>query len=766
MKTLVMALVIIALAPAARAQDSTHVRPRHAVRAPAGDTLGRVVPLPGIEVSTTRLGEQAPLARTVLGRDEVEPRNLGLDTPMLLATLPGAYAYSDAGNGIGYSYLSIRGFPQRRISVLIDGVPLNDPESNEVYWIDHPDLLSSTAELQLQRGVGSALYGGPSVGGSVNLELAPFSEAPSSRVALQYGSWNTKRLMVETNSGRLAGGWDFYGRYSRIETDGYRDQSWSKLWSYAFSARRVTGDHAMRLNLFGGPENTHLAYLGVPAPYLEGRISGDADRDRRFNPITYHGEQDHFFEPHYELIHTWAPRTGLALTQTLFWFNGEGYYDEQRFGRDLLDYRLSPWATVDSTLFPRDYYAQDASGHLVRDSQGRVIVTQFDLVRRRTVENRHYGWVPRARIQHAGGALTLGGELRAHQSRHWGQIITGSGLPPGTEPDHFYYDYRPRTLSAGVYAREEWRLDSLTLVTADLAWRHQGYEMGGDVFNGIRFKQDYDFVLPRLGITFTPNPQVTTFASWSASGREPAFRSLYDAETAGSVPLFANGQPIIKPEKVNDIELGGTWRSPRAAASVNLFRMDFRDELVDYQFNTDLGYAVPANAARSVHQGVELAGRTAHGLTPGLDLTLDANATFSDNRFVRYTELIDDFTYVVHDGKQIGFFPAVLGNLSARLGWKQASVGLAVQYASRMFLDNNESDAASIAPHTVLNLLGRWRVPAGERGHAQLSLHVLNLLDHRYAAGGYMDYDAAGDLVPMFVSAATRNWIGQVSMGF
>ncbi|MBI5709196.1 MAG: TonB-dependent receptor [Candidatus Eisenbacteria bacterium] len=514
MRTLFVTLALAVLALPARAEQAP---------ATEGDTLKRIVPLPGVEVSTTRLGDRAPLARAIIAHDELTRRNTGMDTPMLLATLPGAYAYSDAGNGIGYSYLSIRGFPQRRISVLINGVPLNDPESHEVYWIDHPDLLAWTTEAQVQRGVGSALYGSSSVGGTVAIETSPFSETPAASATLAYGSWETKRLMLETSSGRLAGGWNFYGRYSRIETQGYREQSWSKLWSYSLAARRTTGNQSLRVNLYGGPEETHLAYLGVPAEYLNGTVTGNRDRDRRFNPITYPNERDHFFEPHYELIHSWAPSERLTLTQTLFWFDGKGYYDEQRFGRSLASYRLSPWWTTDSTLFARDYYAQDPGGALVRDSLGRVQVERFDLVRRRTVANRHYGWVPRVRISHAGGALTVGGELRAHDGRHWGEILTGSGLPPGTGPDHKYYDYHPRTLSGAAFAREEWQVEPRTLVTADLAWRHQGYAMRDDQFDGIRFDQRYDFALPRLGVTFAPRHDLSLFASWAQSRREPAF---------------------------------------------------------------------------------------------------------------------------------------------------------------------------------------------------------------------------------------------------
>lgn len=775
MRSLIIVLALATSPALARAQQSTP-----ATAAP--ETLARVVTLPEVVVSTARADPRTPVAVSTLRRDQIQERNWGQDTPMALATLPGAYAYSDAGNGIGYSYLSVRGFPQRRISVLVNGVPLNDPESHEVYWIDHPDLLASTAEAQLQRGVGSALYGAASVGGSVNLETAPFGETCRTSAALSYGSFDTRRLMLEMDSGRLAGGWNLYGRYSRIETDGYRERSWTKLWSYALSARKIAGRHSFRANLYGGPERTHLAYLGVSSDYLNGLVTGDRDRDRRFNPIAYEGEADHFFEPHYELIHSWSPGPRLALTQTLFYFDGEGYYDERRTLQSLSDYRLSPWATYDPTLFGADslaYYENDGIS-LTRDTQGRVTVQNFDAVRRRWVGNRHFGWIPRVRLEHARGALTVGGELRFHDGRHIGTVISGNGAPPGTEPDHVYYDYHPRTISGGLFLREEWRLASRFRLTGDLGWRHQSYRMRGDLTDAafhptaIRFDQRYDFAVPRLGLTWEPRPNMTAFLAWSHANREPAFRDLYDAEGAGSVPLYQDAllgtyrDPLIRPERVHDYEAGAAWRRGGLGLSANLFRMDFRDELVYAgQFNTDLGYPILGNAARSVHQGMELAGHLESATASGVRVTLGANATLSDNHFVRYRETLgtnpgDTLSY---DGKTIGFFPAVLGNISASVGWRGAAFGAETQSIGRMYLDNTEDVTGSIRPHTVLNLSGRYRVGLPNGGAAAFSVRVFNALDARYETGGY-SYLYAGTRYTDFIPAATRNALAQVRVEF
>ncbi len=745
----------------------------HAQATAERDTFPRVVSMTPVEVSTTRTDARAPVAVSRLDRTALQRINHGQDTPMALASLPSAYAYSDAGNGIGYSYLSIRGFPQRRISVLVDGVPLNDAQSHEVYWIDHPDLLASGAEVQVIRGVGAALYGAAALGGTVTIETTPFAASPHTTALMGGGSFGTRRLMLESGSGALAGGWNLYGRYSRIETDGYRDQSWSRLWSYALGAQRAQGAHSLRLQLKGGPEETHLAYLGVPAAYLEGRVTGDAERDRRFNPISFEGEQDRFFEPHYTLTHSWAHSANLAFSQTLFWFDGRGYYDEQRFGRSLADYRLAEWTTADSTLLPRDYYAQDGSGALIEDPQGRFTVERFDLVRRREVINRQFGWLPRARMAVAGGTLTLGGELRAQDGRHVGRVLSAGAVPSGFTPGQRYYDYHPRVLMAGLFARHEWDVRSDLRLTGDLAWRHGGYRMRGDRFDGIRFDQSYDFGLPRLGVAWTPRPSTIVTASWSQAAREPAFRDLYDAEGVGSRPLYrvvdvANGiydDPLIRPERVQAFELGGAWSGAALKLQANAFRMDFRDELVYAgQFDTDLGYPILGNAARSIHQGLELAAEATHR-TGDVTWSLDGNSTLSDHHFVKFREQYgptqaDEAAY---DGNAIGFFPAIMANLSLRVARRGVAVSLDAHHVGRIFVDHGESASNSIDPRTTLDLSASVARPI--RGATfEARLRMMNALDTRFETGGYLDYDAAGDLVPHLVPAASRSALAELSV--
>jgi iron complex outermembrane receptor protein len=293
--------------------------------------------------------------------------------------------------------------------------------------------------------------------------------------------------------------------------------------------------------------------------------------------------------------------------------------------------------------------------------------------------------------------------------------------------------------------------------------------MRDDRFDGVRFTQHYDFLLPRLGVAWKATPALSGFASVSYGSREPALRDLYDGEGVGNAELYANGAPLIRPEHVMDYELGGAWRAGNASATVNLFRMDFRDELVDAgQYNTDLNYPITGNAARSIHQGAELAG-TASLPAGAARVALDANATLSDNHFVRYTEHWGPTTAadVNHDGKALGFFPATMANAGTRLLWRGLTLGASAAYTGRIYVDNSQTKALSIPPHTVLDtqlgLAGR----IGQQ-HVEATLRVLNATDREYATGGWVDYDPTtpGNNVPWLTPAATRNWMASVRVAW
>ena len=714
------------------------------------------IPVAGAEVNSHLAEEgRSPTAFTTLDRRDIERDYYGQDLPMLLAETPGAYAYSDAGNGIGYSYLKIRGFPSRRIGVTINGIPLNDPESREVYWIDHPDLAASAQQIQVQRGVGASAYGTTSLGGSVNVETIPFAQERYLRLEAGAGSFGTQRYSAQAGSGLLDERYAVSTRLSRILTDGYREQSWSDLWSYFVGLARVDRSLVTRLNLYGGPEETHLAYLGVPRDYLDGKVTGNAERDRRFNPITFPNERDHFFEPHYELLNDWKASSRVAVSSALFYFPGKGYYDEFRTGRDLREYN---YPDVPSTP------------------------ASTDIVRRRWVKNIHLGWVPRARVTSGRYEAEAGLDLRFHEGRHWGELLWSAAQPANPEPNHVYYDYKGRAINTSAFVRQSWAFTPRLRVTGDLSLHRQRYELKGDAIRGQFFTQDYTFVTPRAGVIATLREQeagglrhVEAYASFSRANAEPIFRELYDPENAGSLPAFRavlpSGElrdPLVRPERVYDGAAGLRARGAWGEATLGGYWMDFRNEIVYNGSLDDNGNPITGNAARSRHAGVE-GSLAAH---VGRALELRGAFQWSVDRFDDYREYVDSTTTIDYSGNRIAGFPGVGGRLAAAYRVGGARLELAVELAGRQYLDNTEDErkdpAARAAPGYVSRTIVPWTVAHAALGWSlpgflgteasELTVRVSNLFDRRYETAGYVDYPApAYAPTPVWIPAATRS---------
>jgi iron complex outermembrane receptor protein len=737
----------------------------------------RPLPLPGIEVTTTRAVErESPVAFTELDREKVRERYWGQDVPMLLAETPGVYAYSDAGNGVGYSYVKIRGFSQRRVAVTINGIPLNTPESKEVYWVDHPDLLASAANVQVQRGVGSALYGASAVGGSINIETLGVPRERRFAVETGGGSYGTQRFAAQFQSGILDNTYALSGRYSRILSDGYREQSWSRLWSYYLSAARLDPWMTTRVNFYGGPEELHLAFFAVDRAYLDGRISGDADRDRRFNPLTWRNETDNFFEPHYELIQDIRLSDRASLSSSAFYFPGKGFYNDLPFGpQTFASRRLADFYADSDSVYPAAYYKLDGGGQPELQPNGRYLIVAADMTQRLWLRNRHYGWVPRAKIRHGRGELTFGGEWREHTGRHWGELTWAAALPPGTNPNHVFYDYTGRVNVVSGFAQEAFDVRPDVRVTGSLQWRRTRYAIGRDRYNGYDFDLAYSFLNPRLGANWNVSDRWNVFASYAHMRAEPILSEIYRADDPTSVPLFrrldpANHvyeDPLIDPERLNDFEAGIGYRRGDTVLRLTGFWLDFRNEIVPSGQIDALGNPITGNAARSTHKGIE----AEFGARHRTGFEIGGNVTLGRNRFDDYREYVDAATFNDYGGNAIAGFPDRMANLTVGYRTRGARAALTLVETGRQYLDNSEDNRKNpslrqvpgyqkkfIEEHAVLN--GTFSLDLteiagarlfGERSLA-LDVHAMNLTDLRYETAGYVFAE-----VPYFYPASRRS---------
>lgn len=682
-----------------------------------------------------------PATFTNLPRERIEESYYGQDPAMLLAaTVPGFFAYNDNGHGIGYSYFTIRGFGQARTRVSLNGAPLNDAESGELFFIDLADFLATAGDIQVQRGV----FGLSGMGGAVDITTAPASMEPSFQLHLGAGSYNTQRLTLRYDSGLVGGQWALTARYSKITTDGYRDQSWVDMWNYFLSLSHFGQRSRTRLVLFGGPEQTHLAYYGIPKSVLEGGRTGNADRDRKFNPLTYPGEIDNFHQPHFQLISELRLSPHSELTQTFYLFQGDGYYDQFKTNRKLLEYNLPNITLPDGT-----------------------VIRRTDLVRRRTVDEWDAGWVPTLSWQKGNWALELAGELRLHKAHHYGQVTWAQYYPPGVPPNRRYYDYQVDKQSSALRLKASYRLTDDLLAVAGLGYAHHRYELSKDRLKGQAFTDKFDFLLPQAGLLWRVKEGQEAYLNVARGMREPNFRQLYDPQD------YYGTRAYLDPEDVWDWEAGYRLRGERFSARVNAFYMRFANEIVWAGALDDSGVPIYGNGARSVHKGLELEG----SWSPSPNFGVDAALTLSRNTFTRYREYGYDGTFTSYDGNRIAGYPDKLLLVTARGQLAGLQAALTLRAVDRFYLDNTQDNRKN--PETrrqpgyvplvnpgfaVVDLTLRRPLPelASILGLSQLGaeLRVNNLLDKKYTAFGYVDYGE-----PQFIPAAPRHYYLGLSLG-
>lgn len=690
--------------------------------------------LPGqtIVITATRGRErETPVTFSTVSARDLAERYSTQDIPQLLSELPSATFYSENGNGIGYNYVNIRGFDQRRISVMINGIPQNDPEDHNVYWLDFPDLAANLQDIQLQRGAGSAFYGPPAIGGSVNLVTSNFSGLPGIQLYSGVGSYNTRKYSVAVQSGLVGEQYQIYGRLSRILSDGYRENSWTDFSSYFLGAVRYDESMTTQFNFFGGPVADHLAYYGIAKADA---YSSDSER-RRQNPIARPEEIENFSQPHYELLHEWRLADNLTLNNSLFLITGDGFFDYDGSWAPYSYYRITKENGFDVSGDPDNLYIPNA------------LIRAF-------VSNTQYGWLPRISWKHQDGELTAGVEARIHRSFHWGALRWGENLPAGVTPDYHYYEYRGAKDILSLYARELYRLrDDLTL-SLDLQYAYNKYRLYEEKYVGTDFSVPYHFLNPRIGINYNISDRINIYTQVSYTSREPRLKNLYDAAEASTpaswgpvTPQFRTlpdgrydfDDPLVKPEALLNVELGAGYTTDQFRATVNLYHMDFTDEIIKKGQLDRFGQPVTGNAPKTLHQGLEVTG----WLRLTDELELQGNASLSRNRLEEYTVYSKGKPQSLN-GNTIAGFPEFLAN--ARLTYRREGLlfSLAMQHVGEFYTDNFQ-DPGKTAPdpertvdaYTVFNTWVGYTfdIPSLVK-EAEARVQVNNLFNNYYASNG------------------------------
>ncbi len=672
-----------------------------------------------------------PVAFDNFSSEEIERDYTVGEFPLLLASTPNLHAFSDGGGPLGYSYVKIRGFDDKRITTYINGVPLNDPEDQATYFVDLPDFAANVTDIQVQRGVGNALYGDASFGGSINIVTSGFHRERKTTLSFGYGEYTSGgrsvsdiyKQSIEYSTGLIDGRWSFAGRFSKQKTGGYRYNSWYRGWSYYFSIARLDPRSWTELFVYGGPMKMHLAYSGASRELLA--------QDRRVNPYhSYSNETDNFNQPHYQLHNIYRLNDRTTISNTLYYIRGRGFYEQFKSDRDYSEYNLDP---------------SQVNG-----------MTSGDLVRQQWVEKNQYGWNPRVDIEHNRGRHSLGGSFYYFESDHWGQVVWAQHITGDFDPRHKYYQYYGNKSVGSFWAQEYYKFsDRLSvLTTAQLRYQRYSFDqvrMGA--FRGYDYTLDWLFFSPRIGLNYKVDDAVSTYASFAVSSRTPTDAAIYDANdpwimpsleiedirlTTGGDTVFTFGDPTARNERVYNIELGGEYRRTNTVFGVNGFWMEFIDEILPYGgINENTGLPITVNADRSVHAGIELTG----AVKPRPDLKLEGNFAYNYNRVKKYSQTFDtggDEVTVDFKDKTIVGFPDYLGNFIVVYQPGQFRITVSTHHVGRQYMELYNIEEHSIEPYWTASLsVGYTFAGVLDLGNLTVQARVDNLFDKQYETSGY-----------------------------
>lgn len=654
-----------------------------------------------VEVKAIRAGAMAPFAKTNLNKREIQKQNLGQDLPFLLNQTPSVVVNSDAGNGIGYTGIRIRGTDATRINVTINGVPFNDPESNGAFFVNLPDLLSSVNSIQIQRGVGTSTNGAGAFGGTINLSTAEVARQPYFESNNSGGSFHTLKNNIRVGTGLMDNRFTADLRLSQIKSDGYIDRASTDLRSYYFSAAYLADKTTLRFITFSGNEKTYQAWNGVSEADLKTRRRyNSAGTERPGAP--YDNETDNYKQDHYQLFFTRKFTPEWVFNTGLFYVRGKGYYEQYKAGENYADYGLP------------------------NRSYGNTVVESTDLIRRLWLDNDYYGSIFSLQHTRPGTEVTLGGTVSEYLGDHFGTILWAqNGLP---QDHHKWYDNHSVKNDASVYAKWQQILFPSFQFFADLQVRRVTYLINGFRNNpGLTVDQQYTFLNPKAGFTYHKN-NWTAFASYSIGSKEPV-RDDFEASV--------NEQP--KPEYLQDIEAGIERKSSRYNIGANFYYMKYKDQLVLTGKINDVGAYTRTNIGNSYRLGVELQG----GAVITGWLRASANLTLSRNRVKNFTGFYDDYDNggqksILYKEADISFSPAVTGAATVTVQPFQAfSIDLLSKYVGKQYLDNTSNENRKLDAYFTEDVRMAYMLQKGPLKNADIILQVNNIFNKKYEPNGY-----------------------------
>jgi len=683
--TIFTMLAIFGLTMASRAQNQ-----------PIDTLVGKKVVLDEVFVSAVRVTKASPVTFSNLTKEDIKPRNLGQDIPILMNFLPSVVSTSDAGAGVGYTGIRVRGSDATRVNVTINGIPYNDAESQGTFWVNMPDFASSTESLQLQRGVGTSTNGAGAFGASLNLLTDGYSEEAFAQISSSFGSFNTLRNNVKFSTGLLNNHIELSGRLSQINSDGYIDRARVDLESYFLQAAYKDDNTLIKALLFGGHEITYQAWYGIDRATLE--------TDRTFNPSGiytddngntqfYENEVDNYKQDHFQLLWNEQISGNWSSNLAFHYTRGRGFFEQYREDDDFSTYDFSP-LNVD----------------------GEVVNTT-DLIRRRWLDNDFYGTVFSANYKKDRLDFIVGGGWNTYRGDHFGEVIWARFASNSQYLDRYYDDNSTKT-DFNLYTKANYQLNNKWSLYGDLQYRTVGYKANGEDTGLV--DDTFNFFNPKAGVTFDLNRNNNLYFSYAVANREPN-RNDYE-----------NGNP--RPERLNDFELGWRYVSSNVQVSTNAYYMNYKDQLVLTGELNDVGAPLRANVGDSYRLGLEI----------------DANIRLSDKFRVTpnvavSTNKNQDFVFqrdgVVQNlgNTNIAYSPQlVAGNLLTYSPKPELQLILLSKYVGEQYMGNIDAEASILDAYSQTDFNIQYELRCnGFLDSIVFSGLVNNIFNAKFESNGY-----------------------------
>jgi len=682
-------------------------------------------------ISATRVADQSPTTFSNVERKDIEEKNLGQDIPYMLQSIPSTVISSDAGAGVGYTGIRIRGTDITRINVTLNGIPLNDPESHGVFWVNMPDFSSSVESIQVQRGVGTSTNGSAAFGASINIETLNMKDEAYAEINNSGGSFNTFKNNLNFGSGLINGKFTFDGRVSKITSDGYVDRAFSDLKSYFISGAFYGKSSIVKINMFSGAEKTYQAWNGVPKEKLA--------TDRTYNEYTYKNETDNYQQDHYQVLFSQKINSNLLLNTAFHFTHGEGYYEQFKKDREFSDYQIEPVIINGTTI------------------------NETDLIQQKWLDNNFYGFTYSLNYDKNNLKAILGGALNKYTGDHFGEIIWAQ-FASNADYRHRWYSNTGDKTDFNIFGKATYQTSEHLSIYGDIQFRNINYDIKGihDDLRDISQSNQFNFFNPKAGLFYVIDEQNSLYTSLAISNREPSRSDYRDADV--------NHQPRI--ERLLDWEMGYAYKTPKISLNASLFFMNYKDQLVLTGEINNVGAAILTNVYKSYRAGIEISG----GMQISSKLNWEFNAALSENKIKDFTSYVDNWSPPYSQipenlgNTNLSFSPSVIAGSTISLKASEAfQIRFISKYVSRQYIDNTASVERSLDPYFINNLHFEYEFKPKFMKRVIARVMINNIFDEKYETNAWVYryfYDGAEYAMDGYFPQAGINFMAGLTLKF